>query len=91
MCALQTVYMYIWFDVCIHVHMQVLYSVYLYPRFLLFGWADCIFVIIFSCYSDEELEHYLNDEDAVVQIDQYISKLEVVSSLLVMQSDESKL
>ena len=45
----------------------------------------------FSYYSDEELEHYLNDEDAVVQIDQYISKLEVVSSLLVMQSDESKL
>ena len=65
--------------------------VYLYPQFLLLGWADYIFVIIFSYYSDEELEHYLNDEDAVVQIDQYISKLEVVSSLLVMQSDESKL
>ena len=33
--------------------------------------------------SDEDLERFLNDEDAVVMIDQYISKLEMVSCALV--------
>ena len=31
--------------------------------------------------SDEELERFLNDEDAVVMINQYISKMEMVSCL----------
>ena len=60
------------------------------PSIFYLGGLIVFLLLFFSCYSDEELEHYLNDEDAVVQIDQYISKLEVVSSLLVMQSDESK-
>ena len=60
-------------------------------NFFYLGGLIVFLLLFFSYYSDEELEHYLNDEDAVVQIDQYISKLEVVSSLLVMQSDESKL
>ena len=33
--------------------------------------------------SDEDLERFLNDEDAVVMIDQYISKLEMVSCTFV--------
>ena len=36
-------------------------------------------LLLFSFLSNEELEQYLNDEDAVVLIDQYISKLDVVS------------
>ena len=32
--------------------------------------------------SDEELERFLNDEDAVVMINQYISKMEMVSCTL---------
>ena len=31
-------------------------------------------------YSNEDLEKYLNDEDAVVLIDKYISRLDVVST-----------
>ena len=39
-------------------------------------------VLLSSSLSNEELEHYMNDEDAVVQIDQYISRLDVVSCIM---------
>ena len=39
--------------------------------------------VIIYISSDEDLERFLNDEDAVVMIDQYISKLEMVRCTLV--------
>lgn len=40
-------------------------------------WIDCQAVL--SPYSEEELKRFISDEDAVVLIDKYISKLDLVS------------